>query len=141
MARAIVVGTDGSEHAERALREAIDIAARDGATLHIVTAYPDPAIFKEKIASGATETRVNLREVAAGVAARAERDAAEKGVEVETHVSERNPRPQGEERDGQTRDQRSHGEASSTPSAPASVRSSRPQASLTSTVPAGDASR
>jgi nucleotide-binding universal stress UspA family protein len=37
--KSIVVGTDGSETAERALREAADLARATGACLHIVTAY------------------------------------------------------------------------------------------------------
>jgi nucleotide-binding universal stress UspA family protein len=91
MARSIVVGTDGSEPAARAVQEAIEIAARDGARLHIVTAFPDPAMFRERIASGATTVNVSLREVADGVAARAAREAEEKGVEVETHAHEGDP--------------------------------------------------
>lgn len=92
MAEQIVVGTDGSEPAERAVREAIDIAVRDGARLHIVTAYPDPAmVLRERIASGATRMDVNLRDVADSVVARNERDAEERGVEVVTHTRESNP--------------------------------------------------
>src|SRR4051794_9603214 len=37
--RAIVVGTDGSETAQQALREAGDLAKSTGAKLHIVSAY------------------------------------------------------------------------------------------------------
>jgi nucleotide-binding universal stress UspA family protein len=92
MAQTIVVGTDGSEPAERAVREAIDIAARDGARLHIVTAYPDPAmVLRERITSGATRMDVNLRDVADSVVARHERDAEERGVQVVTHARESNP--------------------------------------------------
>jgi nucleotide-binding universal stress UspA family protein len=40
--KAIVVGTDGSETAARALEEAGDLAKSAGATLHIVSAY-EPA--------------------------------------------------------------------------------------------------
>jgi nucleotide-binding universal stress UspA family protein len=39
MFKAIVVGTDGSETAEKAVDSAVDLAARVGATLHIVSAY------------------------------------------------------------------------------------------------------
>ena len=63
MSQTIVVGTDGSEPAERAVREAIGIAARDGAELHVVTAFHDPAMFRERIASGATTVNINLQEV------------------------------------------------------------------------------
>ena len=91
MARSIVVGTDGSEPAERAVREAIDIAARDGARLHIVTAFHDPAMWRERIPSGATTVSINLREVADSVVSRAVREAEAKGVEVETHQREGDP--------------------------------------------------
>jgi nucleotide-binding universal stress UspA family protein len=40
--KAIVVGTDGSDTAAKALREAGDLAKSTGATLHIVSAY-EPA--------------------------------------------------------------------------------------------------
>jgi nucleotide-binding universal stress UspA family protein len=91
MAQSIVVGTDGSDPAGRAVQEAIDIAARDGAQLHIVTAFPDPAMFRERIASGATPVDVNLRDLAESVAMRQVREADEKGVKVETHAREGDP--------------------------------------------------
>ena len=47
MARSIVVGTDGSEPADEAVRQAIDLASREGARLHLVTAYHDPQIVRE----------------------------------------------------------------------------------------------
>lgn len=44
MYRTIVVGTDGSETAGRALERATELAAQAGAILHVVTAYePAPA--------------------------------------------------------------------------------------------------
>jgi nucleotide-binding universal stress UspA family protein len=91
MAESIVVGTDGSKHAERALDEAIAIAARDGAALHIVTAFPDPAVIREKITSGATAMSINLSEVADQVLARAAEHAQGKGVRAETHARESDP--------------------------------------------------
>ncbi len=39
MIRSIVVGTDGSETANKAVREAADLAAAVGATMNIVSAY------------------------------------------------------------------------------------------------------
>ena len=47
MARSIVVGTDGSAPADEAVRQATDLASRDGARLHLVTAYHDPQIVQE----------------------------------------------------------------------------------------------
>ena len=44
MFKSIVVGTDGSETAEVALRRAVELAALAGAKLHVVSAYePAPA--------------------------------------------------------------------------------------------------
>ena len=91
MAHSIVVGTDGSGHAERALDEAVAIALRDGAALHIVTAFPDPAVIREKITSGATAHSVNLSEVADSVLTRAAARAQERGVKPETHALESDP--------------------------------------------------
>jgi nucleotide-binding universal stress UspA family protein len=91
MARSIVVGTDGSQQAEHAVAEAVAIAARDGAQLHIVTAFPDPAILRERITSGATAASVNLSQVADSVLNRAAGLAEEKGVHAETHSSEGEP--------------------------------------------------
>src|SRR3954449_9727821 len=91
MPRSIVVGTDGSAHADRALDEAIAIAARDGAELHIVTAFPDPALIRERITSGATAAPVNLSQVADSVLNRAAGAASQKGVVAETHASESDP--------------------------------------------------
>jgi nucleotide-binding universal stress UspA family protein len=39
----IVVGTDGSETADGAVALAVDLARRSGATLHVASAYKDPA--------------------------------------------------------------------------------------------------
>jgi len=38
----IVVGTDGSDTAAKAVTLAVDLARRGGATLHLVSAYKDP---------------------------------------------------------------------------------------------------
>ena len=107
MARSIVVGTDGSEPAEEAVRQATDLASREGARLHLVTAYHDPQIVQEttiwtndpkgvidtgRTEGGGTHTEtVDLREVAESVLKRAAGDALSKGVEVETHAREGHP--------------------------------------------------
>ena len=105
-ARSIVVGTDGSEPAAEAVRQATDMAGREGARLHLVTAYPDPQMLRERTTiwtndpkgvmdSGRTadgaHTIVDLREVAESLVQRAAHDARSKGVEVETHVQEGQP--------------------------------------------------
>ena len=107
MARSIVVGTDGSKPADEAVRRATDMASREGARLHMVTAYPDPQMLRERTtiwtnepkgvmdsggAGGEARTEiVDLREVAESLLKRAARDALSKGVEVETHASEGEP--------------------------------------------------
>jgi nucleotide-binding universal stress UspA family protein len=91
VAQTIVVGTDGSQAADRALEEAIDIAQRDGARLHLVTAFPDPAVIRERVTSGASSVQVNLSEVADSLLTRAAARAGEKGVPVETYASESDP--------------------------------------------------
>ena len=106
MARSIVVGTDGSGPADAAVRQATDLAKRDGARLHLVTAYHHPQIVQETtiwsndpkgmLDTGRTEPRsrtetVDLREVAESVLKRAARVALSKGVDVETHAREGQP--------------------------------------------------
>jgi nucleotide-binding universal stress UspA family protein len=90
MPRSIVVGTDGSEAAQEAVRQATDLASREGARLHLVAAYPDPQVLREKITGGATTEPVDLRGVAIGVLKRAEH-AVPKGVELETYTREGDP--------------------------------------------------
>ena len=105
-ARSIVVGTDGSKPADEAVRQATDMASREGARLHLVTAYHHPQILPETtirtndpkgvIDTGRTDggphtETVDLREVAESVLKRAARDALSKGVEVETHAREGQP--------------------------------------------------
>jgi nucleotide-binding universal stress UspA family protein len=48
-------------------------------------------MFRERIASGATEVPIKLREIAESVLARAMREAEDEGVEVETHAREGDP--------------------------------------------------
>lgn len=106
MARSIVVGTDGSEPAEEAVRQATDLADHEGARLHLVTAYPDSQLLRERTTiwtndpkgvidsgrtAGGADTIVDLREVAESLVQRAARDALSKGVDVVTHVREGQP--------------------------------------------------
>ena len=91
MPRSIVVGTDGSEPAREAVRQATDMASREGARLHLVTAYPDPQTLRERMAGGAHTEPIDLRRVADAVLERAAHDALAKRVEVETHVREGDP--------------------------------------------------
>ena len=88
--RAIVVGTDGSAGAERAVRRAVDIAAATGARLHLVTAYPD-ASYQQPIASSARTERIDLREAAESVLARVASHVQADSVEVDTQARQGDP--------------------------------------------------
>ena len=87
----IVVGTDGSPYAEAAVRRAAEIAKGTDAVLHLVTAYPDIPTYGEDISSSAKRDPINLRDVAEGVAARAEREVEAQGLAVDTHAREGDP--------------------------------------------------
>ena len=91
MPRLIVVGTDGSKPAAVAVRQATDLARREGARLHLVAAYPDPQVLREKITGGATAQNVDLRGVAISVLKRAEHYVRDQGLELETHAREGDP--------------------------------------------------
>ena len=89
--RSIVVGTDGSAGAERALRRAIEVAKGSGARLHLVTAYPDAPAYRERVTSSARNEPIDLREVAERLLARNQRLVESEGVEVETEAREGDP--------------------------------------------------
>jgi nucleotide-binding universal stress UspA family protein len=92
MIKTIVVGTDGSETAARAVREAIELAQRLGAMLHVVSAYrpvsgvraagPDP----ERAGAAASPTV----EVDA-MLARAAGEAHAAGVKAEYYARKSDP--------------------------------------------------
>jgi nucleotide-binding universal stress UspA family protein len=87
---AIVVGTDGSDGAEAAVRKVIELAGGSGATVHLVCAYSGPSTL-ERIGLTARQDPVDLRIVAADVLARDERRFREAGFEVEKHAREGDP--------------------------------------------------
>ena len=68
----IVVGTDGSERAHRAVERAVELAAAWDATLHIVHAYQG--------------TREAVEDAARAVIARVAADTEASGVAVRTHA-------------------------------------------------------
>lgn len=95
MFQTIVVGTDGSETAGKAVREAIDLASRVGASLDVVSAY-EP-VSAQRLREEARQVpedlqwMVNPREdVDATLRAAAERVQAE-GVPVQTFAREGDP--------------------------------------------------
>ena len=105
MLKRIVVGTDGSETAAIAVRQAVDLAGAAGAALELVTAYPKsipgPAAAYDPTVAEGEETRDLPPDVPRAVGARAEpvavldhaaAEAAQAGIEaVRTHAREGDP--------------------------------------------------
>jgi nucleotide-binding universal stress UspA family protein len=95
MYRSIVVGTDGSETAGEAVRQATDMAKALGATLHLVSAYTpvsDARLREERRdAPEDIQWTINPREdVEATLREESER-VKEAGVKVETYAREGDP--------------------------------------------------
>jgi nucleotide-binding universal stress UspA family protein len=84
----IVVGTDGSETAKRAVQEAAELAKQTGASLDVVSAFepvPSSRLREERLqAPSDIEHAVNPHEDVNAILAEAERDVAESGVAVRT---------------------------------------------------------
>jgi nucleotide-binding universal stress UspA family protein len=84
----IVVGTDGSETAKRAVREAAELAKQTGASLDVVSAFepvPSSRLREERLqAPSDIEHAVNPHEDVNAILAEAEREVAESGVDVRT---------------------------------------------------------
>jgi nucleotide-binding universal stress UspA family protein len=81
--QSVLVGTDGSERAGRAVNTAVDVAKGQGAKLLLVAAFRDEDTHWESIASSAKVGSGNLREAAEQVLMRSARHAEERGVEVD----------------------------------------------------------
>lgn len=91
----IVVGTDGSETAAQAVREAVDLAKLAGAKLSIVSAYapiPERKV-KDLQRDAPTDVQYELgpREDVNLVLDAAAADARKEGIEVQTHALEGDP--------------------------------------------------
>jgi nucleotide-binding universal stress UspA family protein len=83
----IVVGTDGSETAERAVREAGELAKGTGASVHVVTAFQAP-FQGEPFTGSAKQEHVDIRRAAETVAARSAEHVAQQGVKVDWEARE-----------------------------------------------------
>ena len=82
-AETIVVGTDGSESAARAVREAARLARMTGARLIIVSAFSDLHPYREHVESSGREHLVHLGDVADQLLMRAAAEAND-DIEAET---------------------------------------------------------
>jgi nucleotide-binding universal stress UspA family protein len=91
----IVVGTDGSETASEAVRQAVDLAKLSGARLSVISAYepvPKRRVEGEKLDAPAdVQHEIGPREDVNLVLDAAAAVAKREGVEVETRPVEGNP--------------------------------------------------
>ena len=91
----IVVGTDGSETAAEAVRQAVDLAKLAGARLSIVSAYapiPERKVKdQQRDAPADVQYEIGPREDVNLVLDAAAADARKEGIEVQTHPVEGDP--------------------------------------------------
>ncbi len=95
MFSSIVVGTDGSDTAHRAVAQAVDLASSHGARLEIVSAFEpvSRARMREERAAVPEEMQwmVNAREEVEATLREASEQAELAGVAVETHARQGDP--------------------------------------------------
>ncbi|HEV3378837.1 MAG TPA: universal stress protein [Thermoleophilaceae bacterium] len=91
----MVVGTDGSDTAKEAVRQATDLAKAVGATVHLVSAYepvPEGRLREERQqVPDDLQWMVNPREDVASTLEEASDGIREAGVEVQIHAREGDP--------------------------------------------------
>lgn len=91
----IVVGTDGSDTAREAVRQAADLAKQVGATLYIVSAYEPVAatrLKEERLeAPSDIEHTISPREDVDGMLAEVANEVESDGVKVETEARQGDP--------------------------------------------------
>jgi nucleotide-binding universal stress UspA family protein len=91
----MVVGTDGSDTASEAVRQATELAERLGAKVHLVSAYepvPEGRLREERQqVPDDLQWMVNPREDVNDTLAAASQGLQDAGVEVETHAREGDP--------------------------------------------------
>lgn len=86
----IVVGTDGSETARRAVGEAIALAAQNEAALHVVSAFR-PLNAAPAAGTGAEHWEVHPRTAVDNILEEAAAAARIKGVKAETYAERKDP--------------------------------------------------
>ena len=95
MFNSMVVGTDGSDTANEAVRQAADLAQRLGAKVHVVSAYepvPEGRLREEREqVPEDVAWMVNPREDVHATLADASKALEDLGVDVETHAREGDP--------------------------------------------------
>jgi nucleotide-binding universal stress UspA family protein len=95
MFQSMVVGTDGSETAKEAVRQATDLAQRLSAKIHLVSAYepvPEGRLREERQqVPDDLQWMVNPREDVSATLEGAAEAMRERGVEVDTHAREGDP--------------------------------------------------
>jgi nucleotide-binding universal stress UspA family protein len=95
MFKSIVVGTDGSDTAREAVRQATDLAKQLGANIHLVSAYepvPEGRLREERQeVPEDLQWMVNPREDVSSTLEEAAEQMKEAGIDVETHAREGDP--------------------------------------------------
>ena len=91
----IVVGTDGSDTASEAVRQATELAAQVGAKIHIVSAYepvPEGRLRDERQqVPDDLQWMVNPREDVSGLLERSAEEIRQRGIEADIHAREGDP--------------------------------------------------
>lgn len=95
MFKRIVVGTDGSETAAEAVRQAVELAKLTGATLSLVSAYQPASVRRVQAeqaeAPADVQYEIGPREDVNLILDAAAADAKQEGLEVQTHPVEADP--------------------------------------------------
>jgi nucleotide-binding universal stress UspA family protein len=90
MISTVAVGTDGSETAEEAVKQAADLARRFGAKLVLLSAYPSPGGFAA-YAGIDLEWASSSQDHVSTILKRSETALREEGIECETRSGEGDP--------------------------------------------------